>query len=126
VSHGTASGIPLFSYSFSHELAFEDDIISSFISAFNTFSGELFSKGLDRARFGDYIILIETVESYSLCYLFKGQSYPAKQRLVSFIEKMQKVSNIWQILEKFNRVSQIAELSDLPQIENLIKEIFIT
>ncbi|MHA2125190.1 MAG: tetratricopeptide repeat protein [Promethearchaeota archaeon] len=121
----TESGTPLFSYSFSSELSFEDDIVSSFISAFNAFSGELFSKGLDRARFGDYIILIETVESYSLCYLFKGQSYPAKQRLTSFIDRMQDVSSIWQTLNKFYETSQVAELKDLPQIENLIREIFI-
>ncbi|MHA2281396.1 MAG: tetratricopeptide repeat protein [Promethearchaeota archaeon] len=119
------SGVPLFSYSFSKELSFEDDIISSFISAFNTFSGELFSKGLDRARFGEYIILLESIDSYSVCYLFKGQSYPAKQKLTNFIENIQKTSTIWQTLEKFLKTSQVADLQDLPQIEKLINEIFI-
>ncbi|MHA1933141.1 MAG: hypothetical protein ACW96X_11405, partial [Promethearchaeota archaeon] len=121
----TESGIPLFSHSFSEELSFEDDIISSFISAFNTFSGELFSKGLDRAIFGDYIILLETIDSYSVCYLFKGQSYPAKQRLTSFLEKLQNNSIIWQTLNKLLNTGQVAELQDIPQIENLIKDIFI-
>ncbi len=120
----TDSGIPLFSHSFSKELSFEDDIISSFISAFNTFSGELFSKGLDRARFGDYTMLIETVNSYSVCYLFRGQSYPAKQKLTSFIEELQENPAAWQILDKFVKTSQVAELKDLPQIEIMIKEIF--
>ena len=64
----TENGAPLFSYSFSKELTFEDDIIDSFISAFNTFSGELFSKGLDRARFGEYIILLESLKSYSVLF----------------------------------------------------------
>ncbi|MFW9824159.1 MAG: hypothetical protein ACFFE4_14540 [Candidatus Thorarchaeota archaeon] len=120
----TESGIPMFSYSFSQELSFEDDIISSFISAFNTFSGELFSKGLDRARFGEYIILIEPVDSYSICYLFKGQSYPAKQKLTSFIEEIQNEPTITDALDKFYNTSQVAELKDIPQIEILIKEIF--
>lgn len=122
----TESGAPLFSYSFSQELSFEDDIISGFISAFNTFSGELFSKGLDRARFGEYIILIESVNVYSICYLFKGQSYPAKQKLTSLIEELKNNSTIWLNLEKFYKTSQVVELKDLPQIEDLIKEIFIT
>ncbi|MFW9880413.1 MAG: tetratricopeptide repeat protein [Candidatus Thorarchaeota archaeon] len=122
----TESGIPLFSHSFSRELSFEDDIISSFISAFNTFSGELFSKGLDRARFGDYIILIESVESYSVCYLFKGQTYPAKQKLTNFIEGMQNNSMIWQTLDKFYRMSQVAELKDVPLLESLMSEIFLS
>ena len=118
------SGAPLFSHSFSRELSFEDDIISGFISAFNTFSGELFSKGLDRARFGEYIILIEPVKVYSVCYLFKGQTYPAKQKLTSLIEELQNHPTIWKTLEKFFKTSQVAELKDLPQIEILIKEIF--
>ncbi|MFX1457649.1 MAG: hypothetical protein ACFFDB_19965, partial [Promethearchaeota archaeon] len=118
-------GAPLFSYSFSKELSFEDDIISSFISAFNSFSGELFSKGLDRARFGEYTILIETVDSYSVCYLFKGQSYPAKQKLINFIEELQENPAVWQIFDTFFKTSQVAELQDIPQIENLIKDIFV-
>ena len=120
----TESGDPLFSYSFSQELSFEDDIISSFISAFNTFSGELFSKGLDRARFGDYIILLESLDSYSVCYLFKGQSFSAKQKLTSFIEEMQNKPTIREALDKYYKTSQVAELKDLPQIEILIKDIF--
>ncbi|MHA2391567.1 MAG: tetratricopeptide repeat protein [Promethearchaeota archaeon] len=121
----TESGNLLFSHSFSIEISFEDDIISSFISAFNTFSGELFSKGLDRAKFGDYIILMESVESYSVCYLFKGQSYPAKQKLSNFVDQMQNNSTIWQNLNKFYKTSQVAEIKDLPQIEILIKDIFL-
>ncbi|MFX1346398.1 MAG: tetratricopeptide repeat protein [Promethearchaeota archaeon] len=118
------SGAPLFSHSFSRELSFEDDIISGFISAFNTFSGELFSKGLDRARFGEYIILIEPVKVYSVCYLFKGQTYPAKQKLTSLIEELQKNSKIWQVLDKFYKTSQVAELKDVPGIQELLNEIF--
>jgi tetratricopeptide (TPR) repeat protein len=91
------SGIPLFSYSFSKELSFEDDIISSFISAFNSFSGELFSKGL-----------------------------PAKQKLTSFIEEIQNKPTIRESLDKFYKTSQVAELKDIPQIETFIKDIFIT
>jgi tetratricopeptide (TPR) repeat protein len=120
----TESGTPLLSYSFSQELSFEDDIISSFISAFNTFSGELFSKGLDRARFGDYIILLESLNSFSICYLFKGQSYLAKQNLTSFIEKIKNNQTIRETLDKFYKTSQVAEVQNIPQIENLIKDIF--
>lgn len=121
----TENSVPLFSYSFSRELLFEDDIISSFLSAFNTFSGELFSKGLDRAKFGEYFILIESVDSYSFCYIFKGQTYPAKQKLTSFLEEVQNNSTILLTLDKFFKTSQVADLKDLPQIEHLIKDIFI-
>lgn len=75
---------------------------------------------------GENIILIESVDSYSICYLFKGQSYPAKQKLVSLIKEIQNAPTIWQTLYKFFKTSEVADLQDLPQIENLIKEIFIT
>ena len=118
--------IPLFSHSFSQQISFEDDIISSFISAFNTFSRELFSKGLDRAKFGDYLILVESVDPFSVCYIFKGQTYPAKQKLADFVKEIQNNSMILETLEKLDKTSQVAELKDLPQIETLIKDTFLS
>ncbi|MHA1886113.1 MAG: hypothetical protein ACW96S_13740, partial [Promethearchaeota archaeon] len=120
----TGAGIPLFSFSFSQELTFQDDIISGFISAFNNFSGELFSKGLDRARFGDYIILMDSIKTYSICYLFKGQTYSAKQNLTHFVQVIQKNSTIWKTLENFHKTSQVLELKDVPQLGVIIKDIF--
>ena len=118
-------GIPLLSNTFTEELSFEDDLISSFLSAFNTFSGELFSKGLDRAKFGEYTILMQTIESYSICYLFKGQTYIAKQKISQFSDRVQDSKIIWDALNKFYNNSQMIQLKDLPELEIIINEIFI-
>jgi len=118
-------GVLTFSYPFKAEKKFDDELFGGFITAFKSFSSEFFSKGLDRAKFGDDIMLMDTLGSFSICYLFKGQSYPAKQKLTKFTERIQDTTSILQTLEKFYKTSQVAELKDLPQIENLIKDIFI-
>ncbi|MFW9823129.1 MAG: tetratricopeptide repeat protein [Candidatus Thorarchaeota archaeon] len=119
-------GFPLFSNPFKEKLIMEEDLVSAFLSAFNSFSGELFSKGLDRAKFGDHMILIQTVNSFSVCYLFKGQTYLARQKLNKFTEYIRSTSAIWQTLHKYYKTSRAIELKDLPPLESLITEIFVS
>jgi len=118
-------GFPLFSNQFTEKYTFEEDIISGFLSAFNTFSGELFSKGLDRAKFGDYMILMQAVSTFSVCYLFKGQTYLAKQKLTQFTVQIQSTTSIWHTLNKFYKANRIVELKDIPSLESIISDIFI-
>ncbi|MHA2282399.1 MAG: tetratricopeptide repeat protein [Promethearchaeota archaeon] len=118
-------GIPAFSKTFAGELSFEDDIISSFLTAFNSFSEEMFSKGLDRARFGDYMLVMDSIGSFSVCYLFKGQSYLAKQKLIHFAHRVQNTVSIWQVFKNFYKTNQSIELSENPLLESLITEIFL-
>ncbi|MHA2400123.1 MAG: tetratricopeptide repeat protein, partial [Promethearchaeota archaeon] len=108
----TEGGIPVFSNSFTKELSVEDDIISSFLTTFNTFSEEVFSKGLDRAKFGDYMLVMDIIGPFSLCYLFKGQSYLAKQKLIHFAHRVQNTTSIWEAFKSFYKTSQVLELKD--------------
>jgi hypothetical protein len=63
--------------------------------------------------------------NYSLCYLFKGQSYIAKQKLTKLKEKIQDNASIIQTLDNFTKTSQVAEIKDVPSLESLITEVFI-
>jgi len=117
-------GVLLFSYPFSNELKIDEVLFSSFLSAFSTFSNEFFMKGLDRAKFGEDMMLMESKGSFSFCYLFKGQTYLARQNLVKFVEEIQINSLIWRSLEQHYRTSQVLELKDNPLLENLIIKIF--
>lgn len=121
-------GFPLFSTHFGVGETFKvtDDIISGFLAAFNSFSTELFSKGLDRAKFGNHMILIQPIKPFSVCYIFKGQTYIAKQKLNKFTEKIQSTKSIWDTLNKYYKANRIIELKDLPPLESLISEIFIS
>lgn len=117
-------GAPLFSYPFTDEWKFDEDLFGGFLSAFNSISDEVFSEGLDRVKIGNYTVLMEPIERFSVCYLFKGQAYPAKQKLTKFIERIQNDTTTWQTFEKFSKTSQVAELQDIPMVENLLIDIF--
>jgi len=118
-------GILLFSYPFSDEIKVDDELFGGFLSAITTFSDEALSEGLDRAKFGQYTVLMKNITNFSFCYLFKGQSYLAQKKLSNFTENFQKNTSMMQTLNKFNQTSQVIELKDFPFLEGFIKEIFI-
>ena len=118
-------GVLLFSYPFTDRWKQDNDLFGSFLSAFSTFSDEFFSQGLDRAKFGDDTLLLQSAGSFSICYLFQGQTYFAKQKLERFAESLQKTPTIWITLEKFEKSSQVAELRDIPLMEPLLKDVFL-
>jgi len=118
-------GVLIFSHPFTEESQRDDTLFSSFLSAFTSFSSEFFVKGLDRAKFGEDFILMQSVGPFSICYLFKGQTYPVTQRLTRFTEQIQSTMSIWQTLETFYKTSQVLELKDNPSLDSLITEIFI-
>jgi tetratricopeptide (TPR) repeat protein len=100
------------------------DLFSSFLSAFNTFSDEIFSKSIDRIKVGENTILINPVESFLACYVIKGQSYPALQKLTRFTEAIRENMEIWNALNKSVKTSEILELDKPPALKTLINEIF--
>ncbi len=118
-------GVPAFSYIFSKEWSHEDDLVGGFLSALDSFSGELFSEGLDRAKFGQHTVLMKPFTSFSLCYLFKGQTYLAQKKLQNFIENIQNKENILNIFERFYKTHQTIKLDDYPPLKTVFNEIFI-
>ena len=117
-------GVLVFSYPFSDKWRIDEDLFSSFLSAFTSFRPKFFSKGLDRVKFGDDMMLMESIGSFSFCYLFKGQTYLARQKLTKFTEEVQNNKSLWQNLEHHYTMGQVLELKESPQLESLITEIF--
>ncbi|MFX1278449.1 MAG: hypothetical protein ACFFA3_03480 [Promethearchaeota archaeon] len=118
-------GLPLFSKTFTQGLTIEEDIIGSFLTAFNLFSNEIFSEGLDRAKFGEYTIIMSRINSFSVCYLFKGQSYLAKQKLRHFIRELSNIDSIWQTLNNFYKTHEEIQLTNYPLLEDLLNKTFL-
>lgn len=118
-------GTLFFSQSFVEDQSFEDDLFGSFFTAINSFITEKFSKGLDRASFGEYTLLMSSLSPFLMCYIYKGQSYSAQKRIKAFIDKIRNDIHIWDTFEKFYRVNQEIQLNDVPSLEPLIQEIFI-
>jgi hypothetical protein len=118
-------GEPLFFQSFTEKQTFEEDLIGNFLIAFNSFSGELFAEGLDRANFGQYTILMRSISPFLICYLFKGQSYLAQHRIKRFVDNIQKNKTIWETFKRYDETNQVLELKDIPALDPLITELFI-
>jgi len=121
----TEGGSPIFSHIFSKDWSFEDYLVGGFLSAINSFSSELFSKGLDRAKFGDHTLIMKTFEIFSVCYLFKGQSYPAMNRINRFIKELQNSNQIKETFNKFYENQQIIELEKIPLLKSILTDLFI-
>ncbi|MHA1257761.1 MAG: nitrilase-related carbon-nitrogen hydrolase, partial [Promethearchaeota archaeon] len=118
-------GIPVFSNSFTENLSFEDESISNFLTALNIFSQKLFSDGLDRAKFGDNMLIMDSIDSFSVCYLFKGQSYRAKQKLIQFADQVRNTSSIWQVFTNFQKTHREIVLGDDHPLKSLVTDIFL-
>jgi hypothetical protein len=118
-------GVPMFSKIFVKDQAFEDHLFGGFISAINSFVTEKFSEGLDRAIFGEYTLLMNSVSPFLTCYVFKGQSYSAQQRIKYFIEELQKEKKVWQTFKKYQQLNMEIQVNDIPSLESLIQDIFI-
>jgi len=118
-------GRPLFSESFVEEWSFDDHLFGGFLSAINSFSSEMFSEGLNRANFGEYTIIMISVYPFQVCYLFKGQSYLALQRVTNFIDNIKEDINIWKTFNEYNQAYRLVQLKDIPSLEPLINEIFM-
>ncbi|MHA2284130.1 MAG: tetratricopeptide repeat protein [Promethearchaeota archaeon] len=118
-------GNPIFSQSFVEGWSFQDHLFGGFLSAVNSFSDEMFSQGLDRAIFGEYTIIMNVVSPFILCYLFKGQSFLAQQRMKFFIDTIQNDKEIWETIEKYYQANQFVHVKDIPSLDLLVNEIFI-
>ena len=121
----TDSGLPLYTRVFKEEWDVNDQLFSGFLSAFNSFSDEIFKKGFDRAVFGDYSILMNSTDNFMISYIFLGQSYLAKQRFSKFSDKIQNTESIQEKLIYSKNTGLVLYPKDLPELEAQINEIFI-
>ncbi len=71
-----------------------------------------------------HVILINPIESFLVCYVIKGQSYPALKKLNRFTETIKENSEIWQALNKSAKTSEMLELNKPLALKKIINEIF--
>ncbi|MFW9879248.1 MAG: tetratricopeptide repeat protein [Candidatus Thorarchaeota archaeon] len=121
----TEGGIPVFSHAFSKDWKFSDELLSGFLTSFDSISKAVFSEGLDRAKIGDHTILISPVGNFLICYLFKGQSYYAKQKLGYFTNHVKTITSVEQIFNHFLKDFHTIQLEEYPILKELIIESFL-
>ncbi len=118
-------GIPFFSRSFMEDKSFEDHLFGGFFTAINAFINEKFSEGLERASFGDHTLIMNSVSPFLMCYVYKGQSYSAQNRMKSFINEMKSNKELWETFERYHEMNKKINMRDIPSLEPLITKIFI-
>jgi len=121
----TEEGLPMFSKVFVTDQTFEDHLFGGFFTAINSFISEKFSEGLERAIFGEYTLLMNSVSPFLICYVFKGQSYSAQHRIRYFIEEFQNDKEVWQTFKDFKKLNMEIQINDTPSLGSLIQNIFI-
>ncbi|MFW9829769.1 MAG: tetratricopeptide repeat protein [Candidatus Thorarchaeota archaeon] len=117
------AGNAYFNHTFIKDWDFSN-LFSSFISAFNTFSSEIFSKTIDRIKIGENIIFLQPVEKFLTCYVSKGQSYPAMKKLIKFSNSIKAKSEIWEKLNKAAETCQELDVENIPILGTVVNEIF--
>ncbi|MBY9014315.1 MAG: tetratricopeptide repeat protein [Candidatus Lokiarchaeota archaeon] len=118
-------GNPIFSQSFAKGWSFQDHLFGGFLSAVNSFSDEMFAQGLDRAIFGEYTIIMNVISPFIICYLFKGQSFLAQQRMKHFIDAIQNDNKIWEPIKKYYQANRLIQVKDIPSLDLLVNEVFV-
>ncbi|MFW9937830.1 MAG: tetratricopeptide repeat protein [Candidatus Thorarchaeota archaeon] len=119
------SGKIVLSQAFIEEISIDNTYIGRFLTFFNTFSNQIFSESFDRVKFGQYTVLFTTINSLFIIYIFQGQTYGARQKLIHFTETIKKESQIKSDLESYYKMGKVLSLSNNPLLEELINNSFM-
>ncbi len=100
------SGILLYSKEFTSAWQGTTDLVSGFLSAFQSFGQELFSRTLDRLMLEEYTIVFVAESPIIIAYACMGSSYEARQRLFRFRDALLAQKSMWTELVRSARIGK--------------------
>lgn len=129
----TESGLSIFTKKFELGQQLNDQLIGGLLTAINAFGKDVFAEeeGIDRVMYHGYTVVVKPLDAMLVCYMFKGYSYLALQKLEQFVEGVQSSSKIWATLStgtKTDSALKAVEVSGTvaePGLHQLITEIFL-
>ena len=116
------TGLCLFSLSFTRTPSADDQLVAGLLTAINQFSGEVFSRTIDRIKFHEYTLLLKVKEPFLFCYLFSGASYTALKGLEEFVVKVSTNKVAWNKLVDNAKRGMTLSLVDQQIVEQYIHE----
>lgn len=121
----TTDGLAIFSKQFSSE-KLDDLQIGGFLSSVNSFLQRTIDPmgTIDRINYLDYTLLFKSIENILFCYIFKGESYFALEKINNFLEAFHDSSPIWQYINEFLQTGQQLSPEETLVVDTLIDEIF--
>lgn len=98
------SGICLYSRRFFQKSKIDDQLIGGFLTAINNFGREALSThgSIERIKHGEFTLLIKSKSRVIFCYVFKGSSYSASQKLEGFVHEIYNSKELWQKLNSLD------------------------
>ena len=116
----------LLSNPFTADVTIDSAYFGEFLSSCNAFCDQILSESFDRVKFGQHTVLITAVDSFSICYMFQGQSYSARQKLLHFSETVKKEPDIIKILKDAGNKNIEIKVNETASLEDLIFESFLS
>lgn len=127
----TEGGISIFSKKFTLGQQLDDQLIGGLLTAISNFGKDVFAGAeTDRITYQEYTVVLKALESLLFCYIFKGQSYFALQKLERLIERVQASPGILEVLNamiKTDAPLKVIEdigVADEPGLNQIVMEIF--
>ncbi|MHA2362596.1 MAG: tetratricopeptide repeat protein [Candidatus Hodarchaeales archaeon] len=119
------SGISVYSKNFQTNQSDESMmLVAGFLTAINSFSKEVFAGAVDRIKIEDNVLLMKTIETFLVCYIFKGQSYSAIKKLDRFIETFHQSNTYFDILMKSAETGKIIDGKEKEIFEEMIDKFY--
>ncbi|MHA1433517.1 MAG: tetratricopeptide repeat protein [Candidatus Heimdallarchaeota archaeon] len=120
------SGLPLYSRNFMEEDKIDESLISGFLSAINSFGKQAFdARGLiERIKHRDYTIILQMLEPYLICYVFKGQSFSALKRVSELISELRRQNTLWKNLESLLDSTEMMPKDNQIVLDQIIEKVF--
>ncbi|MFX0050611.1 MAG: tetratricopeptide repeat protein [Candidatus Hodarchaeota archaeon] len=114
-----------YSKQFVSEEILDDKVIGDLMTAINNFVQEAFSAtgSIERVKHKEHTLLLKPINPFLCCYVFKGQSYSALQKLDEFIGFMKESRALWNLVTAPIEIE--ISTSDKQEIDELVNEIFL-
>lgn len=120
------TGSVKFSRQFVSEEILDDKVIGDLLTAINNFIQETFSAtgSIERVKHKEHTLLLKPIEPLLCCYVFKGQSYSALQKLDQFIASVKDSRSLWKLITSPRKPDEPLPVNK--GMENLVTNIFLS
>ena len=119
-------GVTVFSQKFSQKEMIDEMFVGGFLTAIDAFMHQTFATGgsIERIKHQEYTLMLKAENPLLFCYVFKGQSFSAIQKLDLLIRELRKSQTMWFALT--NNLGEQVASEDKDMIEELADKIFLS
>lgn len=118
------SGLSVFSKSFKSLIEVEEQLLGGLLTAMRGFSNEIFSRPLERVMMGEFILILHVSSPFLICYVFKGPSYSAMKKVLSFCNRLKDDIKMHEILTHSINLGIGLDISAHDTLGTIVEQIF--